>query len=118
MDKKELKVGLNLLREDHNVFSLPILDMFGRFLKDGTLVDIVLMDQIPFSIESGNIPIRFGRFYGNRVILNTMLDSKHINPQFIFDAEKRMWLLHNVKYACFAEQEIGLNKLEDEDEES
>lgn len=119
MDRLPLKLGFNILREDDKCFYLPVLNNCGERLHDGAFIDIIIMDESNFSIESGDWPIKFDRFYGNRVLLNTMLDRKHINPQFVFNAEKQMWHLMNVEYVMFAEQEIGLEQIKRgyEDEE-
>jgi len=102
-----LKLGVNLLRNDQKVYMLPTLNELTRgWLEDGSLIEIYLLDEGAFSIESFQYPIRFGRHFGNRVFLNVMYDRNNINPKFMFDLENKQWVLINVGYLCFAEQEI------------
>lgn len=101
-----LNAGTNLLRDDNKVFKLPNFEEMNRWLEDGDRVELVLLTKTQWSIESYEYPIRFGKYFGNRVFFNTMADSSNINPQFIFDGEKKQWVLFNAGYVCFAETEL------------
>lgn len=102
-----LKLGVNLLRDDQTVYTLPSLNPLTRaWLEDGFTIELVLMDETQFCIESFQYPIRFGRHFGNKVFFNPMYDRHNINPKFIFDLDKKQWVLINAGYVCFAEQEI------------
>lgn len=103
----DLKLGVNLLRNDQRPYRLPSLDCDTHaWLKDGSVIELVLLDVSSFSVESWEFPIRFGKYFGNRVMLNPMYDQFNINPKFLFDAEKKQWVLMNAGYVCFMENEI------------
>lgn len=103
----ELEIGLNLLRNDQRVYKLPGLNRDTRsWLEDGETIELVILDDGTFSIECYTHPIRFGVYFGNRVFLNALYDGININPKFIFDAEKKQWVLLNAGYVCFAENEL------------
>lgn len=100
----ELKIGVNLLRGE-KVLKLPVL--YNRcFLEDGSIVELIILENNNYSIECWEMPIRFGKYYGNRIFLNTMTDQFGINPKFVYDGKNKVWTLMNCGYVCFAEQEL------------
>lgn len=101
-----LKTGINILRSECKVFKLPSYDELNRWHEDGEFVELLLLDYNQYSIECYEFPIKFGNYFGNRVFFNTMMDKFNINPKFIFDGEKKQWVLFNSGYVCFAELEI------------
>ncbi len=109
--KEEKKVppnlvfGVNLLRED-KAWRLPGLDTNNCQLQDGATVELVCFEKGNYSIESWMYPIRFSKYYGNRVFINSWVDTFCVNPKFVFDGKKKEWVLMNCGYVCFAEQEI------------
>ena len=103
----ELDFGVNLMRcENDKCFKLPLLDSNGYFLKDGDTIELVLLGYYQISIESYERPIRYGKYYNNRIFFNTMIDRFSVNPKFVYDAKKSEWVLMNAGYACMAELEI------------
>ena len=102
----ELKLGINLLRNEQRFYRLPLLRENNYFVEDGDTVELVLLDTNQFSIESYERPMRYGKYYNNRVFFNTMIDQFNVNPKFVFDSVKQVWTLLNVGYLCFAEMEL------------
>lgn len=102
-----LTFGVNLLRNDQRAYSLPGLHHFSKsWIEDGSIIELIMLDEGNFSIESFAYPIRFGKYFGNKVFFNPMHDQFNINPKFVFDAENKQWVLMNVGYVCFAEYEL------------
>lgn len=104
-EKSVLNIGVNLIRISET-FCLPNNSSNNFFLKDGDCVELVLFEHCHASIESFDFPIRFGKYYGNRLFFNTTTDPYLVNPKFIFDSNKKIWILMNAGYVCFAELEI------------
>lgn len=102
----DLLLGVNLLRKDQLCYRLPLLRPDNYHIQDGDTVELVLMDINQFSIESYERPMRYGKYYNNRVFFNTMTDQFSVNPKFVFDGEKQTWVLMNAGYVCFAEVEL------------
>lgn len=98
-----LLLGRNMLDDERKVGILPLLTT-GGFVADEDQVELLLVGKGNYSIESPDRPIKFDRFFGNRIIFNTMQDPYNINPKFIF--YNNTWILYNAGYVCFAEQEI------------
>lgn len=101
-----LKLGVNLLRNDQKFYRLPLLRSDNSSIQDGDIVELILMDGNQFSIESYERPIRYGKYYNNRLFFNTMTDPFSVNPKFVFDGKMNVWILMNAGYVCFAELEL------------
>lgn len=106
----ELKLGVNLLREESKVYRLPLLRADGYHIQDGDTVELILLDIYNISVETWERPLRFGKYFGNRIFFNTMYDGFCINPKFVFDGVKKVWTLMNAGYVCFAEMELEYKK--------
>jgi hypothetical protein len=102
----ELKIGVNLIRNDQKFYKLPLLRANGYFMQDGDTVELVILNTNQISIETYERPMRYGKYYNNRVFFNTMTDQFRINPKFVFDGEAQTWVLMNAGYVCFAELEL------------
>lgn len=102
----ELKFGVNLIRNDQLCYRLPLLGEDGYFVQDGDVVELMLMGTFQVSIESYERPMRYGKYYNNRVFFNTMSDQFSINPKFVFDGKAQTWVIMNAGYVCFAEVEL------------
>jgi|SRR5712671_926521 len=102
----DLVIGINLLRNDQKFYRLPLLRQDNSHLQDGDTVELVLLDVNQFSIKSYDIPMRYGKYYNNRVFFNVITDQFNINPKFVFDGKKQVWALMNAGYVCFSELEL------------
>lgn len=102
----ELKIGVNLIRSAQKFYKLPLLGADNYFIQDGDTVELIILETNQISIESYERPMRYGKYYNNRVFFNTMTDQFSINPKFVFDGEKQTWVLMNAGYVCFAELEL------------
>ena len=60
----ELNLGKNILTY-HRVFKLPSLNSDGTFLEDGQEVNLMLMEEGNYSVESPGLPIKFGKYFPN-----------------------------------------------------
>ena len=102
----ELKLGVNLIRNDQKFYKLPLLGEDGYFMQDGDIVELIILDTNQISVESYERPMRYGKYYNNRVFFNTMTDQFSINPKFVFDGKAQTWVIMNAGYVCFAEVEL------------
>jgi len=107
-----LNHGVNILRIENNIRILPCWKSLKK-PEDGFIYELYLINTHQFSIESMEYPIRFGKYYGNKVFFNTYVDNININPKFIFDKEKSQYVLIHSGYVCFSEQELTNRKLHD-----
>lgn len=101
-----LECGVNIIRKEDKFYQLPLLTTRNCFLQDGTIVELILLDESCLSVQSFERPIRYGKYYGSRLFFNAMTDRFNINPKFFYDGKKGEWVLMNAGYVCFAELEI------------
>jgi len=92
-----------IIRDKVSNFRLPSFDV-----NDGDEIQLYLFRQSTFFcyVECLEFPIRLGRYFGNQISFSTDLDSKNINPKFVFDGERKEWVLCYGGRVSFTQQDI------------
>lgn len=77
--------------------------------KENQVVEVMILSEMHYAISASSGYIRFGQKVGNTVIFSYSAEShsKDRNPKFVWDEERKCWILicHGPFY--FAEQEVN-----------
>lgn len=97
----------NIIRYEEGKLFLP------HCATDGSIVEIILMDQNTYRVDGRGVPIRFHKNIGNEVLIGSRQNNSDMCPRFIFDGVRKEWILDCHGYVCFPEIEINYQKEEE-----
>lgn len=99
-----LELGENIIRNEKRFLYLPFVQY------DCAEVELILMDTCHYIVchEDDMIPIKMGKYIGNRVHIGGGYNNSDMNPKFFWDESLKIWRMSCKGHVVFSE--ISLNE--------